>query len=60
MAILAITSVAIEFFVQLLYATLAGRATEFATQPRFASITNRVSGSLLVAAGVGMAAIRRA
>jgi threonine/homoserine/homoserine lactone efflux protein len=59
-AILAITSVVIEFFVQLLYATLAGSASGFATQPRFAAITNRISGSLLVAAGVGMAAIRRA
>ena len=60
MAILAITSVAIEFLVQFFYASLAGRAAGFATQPRFAAIMNRLSGSLLIAAGVGMAALRRA
>ncbi len=58
-AILALTSVVVEFFVQLFYAVLAGRVTHLATQPRFAAITNRVAGSLLVGAGIGMAAIRR-
>lgn len=58
-AILAITSVVIEFVVQLFYAALAGRATTLATQPRFAAITNRVSGTMLMAAGIGMAAFRR-
>lgn len=57
--ILAVTSMAIEFLVQLFYASVAGRVTELATRPRFASITNRIAGSLLVGAGVGMAAIRR-
>ena len=58
-AILALTSVFVEFFVQLFYAVLAGRVTHLATQPRFAAITNRIAGSLLVTAGIGMAAIRR-
>jgi len=58
-AILALTSVVVEFFVQLFYALLAGRVTHLATQPRFAAITNRIAGSLLVGAGIGMAAIRR-
>jgi threonine/homoserine/homoserine lactone efflux protein len=58
-AILAITSMLVEFFVQLFYAVLAGRVTHLATQPRFAAITNRIAGSLLVGAGIGMAAIRR-
>jgi threonine/homoserine/homoserine lactone efflux protein len=58
-AILALTSVVVEFFVQLFYAVLAGRVTHLATQPRFAAVTNRISGTLLVGAGIGMAAIRR-
>ncbi|HEV7715900.1 MAG TPA: LysE family translocator [Steroidobacteraceae bacterium] len=59
MTILALTSVVIEFFVQLFYAVLAGRVTHLATRPRFATITNRVAGTLLIGAGVGMAAIRK-
>jgi homoserine/homoserine lactone efflux protein len=59
-AILAVTSMAIEFAVQIFYATLAGRFSRYAAMPRFAIVTNRVAGSLLIAAGVGMAAIRRA
>ena len=58
-AILAVTSMAIEFLVQLGYALLAGRVAHLAAQPRFARITDRVSGSLLIGAGIGMAAIRR-
>ncbi|MGZ5937641.1 MAG: LysE family transporter, partial [Rhizomicrobium sp.] len=58
-AILAITSVVIEFFVQLIYAILAGRAAHLASQPRFARITDSVAGSLLIGAGIGIAAIRR-
>jgi homoserine/homoserine lactone efflux protein len=57
--ILAATSMAIEFFVQLGYALLAGRAAHLAVQPRFARITDRVAGSLLIGAGLGMAALRR-
>jgi len=58
-ALLALTSVFIEFFVQLFYAVLAGRVTHLATRPRFASLTNRIAGTLLVGAGLGMAAIRK-
>jgi len=57
--ILAVTSVFIEFFVQLFYAVLAGRAAHLAAQPRFARITERVAGTFLIGAGVGMAALRR-
>jgi len=60
MLILALTSVVIEFVVQFFYATLAGRATAFVKRPRFAAITDRVAGTLLIAAGAGLAAIRRA
>lgn len=59
-AILAATSVVIEFTVQLFYAALAGRAAHLAAQPRFARITDRVAGSLLIGAGLGMAALRKA
>lgn len=58
--ILALTSVVIEFLVQLFYAVLAGRAAHLASRPRFARITERVAGSLLIGAGIGMAALRRA
>ena len=58
-AILAVTSVTIEFVVQVSYAALAGRAAHLAAQPRFARITDRVAGSLLISAGLGMAALRR-
>ncbi len=59
-AILALTSVVVEFLVQLFYAMLAGRVSHLASQPRFARITDRMAGSLLIGAGIGMAAIRRA
>lgn len=57
--ILALTSVVIELFVQLLYATAADRASHLAARPAFARITNRVAGSLMIAAGLGLAAARR-
>jgi len=49
-AILAVTSVTIEFCVLLGYGALAGRATQIASQPRFAKVTNRVSGTMLIVA----------
>jgi homoserine/homoserine lactone efflux protein len=58
-AILGATSVAIEFCVLLGYGMMAGRVTRLAARPRFAKITNRLAGSMLIAAGLGMAAIRR-
>jgi homoserine/homoserine lactone efflux protein len=51
-------SVIIESAVLLSYGALAGRASGLAMQPRFARLTNRLSGGALVTAGVGLAMIR--
>jgi threonine/homoserine/homoserine lactone efflux protein len=53
--VLGVSSVVVEFSVLAAYGTLAGRATALASRPRFATLTNRIAGSL----GVGAAAIRR-
>lgn len=37
-----------------------GTAASLATRPRFSALANRVAGSLLVTAGVGLTALRRA
>jgi homoserine/homoserine lactone efflux protein len=58
--ILAVTSVVIEFLVLLAYGALAGRLTSWAARPRSRTLANRVAGSLLITAGVGTAALRRA
>lgn len=58
-AVLAVTSVVIEFFVLLAYGALVGRMTRLATRPRAAALANRMAGSMLIVAGVGTAAIRR-
>ena len=57
--ILAVTSILIEFGVLAGYATLASRASRFAHRPRFASVLNRVGGSLLIGAGAGLATLKR-
>jgi threonine/homoserine/homoserine lactone efflux protein len=57
LALLALTTAVVEFVVQLVYAALAGRIRS--ATPRFAIVTDRVAGVLLIAAGLGMAAIRR-
>jgi threonine/homoserine/homoserine lactone efflux protein len=58
-AILGVTSVAIEFVVLACYGGLAGRARLLAGRPRFARLVDRLSGLLLMAAGLGMALLRR-
>jgi homoserine/homoserine lactone efflux protein len=58
--ILGATSVVIEFFVLLAYGAAAGRATALAGRPRFRTLANRLAGSMLIVAGVGIARIRHA
>ena len=58
-AILGVTSVVIEFGVLLAYGALAGRLTSVAARPRFQRLANRVAGTMLVTAGVGMARLER-
>ncbi len=59
-AVLALTTAVIELVVQLAYAALAARVRVLFATERFARLTDRVSGALLIAAGIGMAAMRRA
>jgi homoserine/homoserine lactone efflux protein len=58
-AILAATSILIEFGVLASYAALASRVSHFAQRPRFASVFHRVGGAMLIGAGAGLAALKR-
>jgi len=58
-AILAITSILIEFGVLAGYAGLASRASHLAQRPRCVRVLNRVGGGLLIGAGAGLAALKR-
>ncbi len=60
MLVLGATSVVVEFAVLSVYGGLAGRLRRFATTPAVALWFERIAGGLLIAAGIGMAAIRRA
>jgi len=57
--ILGISSIMVEFVILFTYGQLAGRVLATARSPRFEKITNRIAGSLLIGAGVGLARLRR-
>lgn len=57
--ILGIISIVVEFIILFIYGQLAGRALSAARNPRFEKITNRLAGSLLIGAGVGLARLQR-
>lgn len=57
--ILGISSILVEFSILFVYGQLAGRVLSTARSPRFEKLTNRVAGSLLIGAGVGLARLRR-
>ena len=59
-AILAVTSIVVEFAVLAGYGALASRAARLAETPRVAAWLERAAGVLLIAAGLQMAALRRA
>jgi homoserine/homoserine lactone efflux protein len=57
--ILGISSILVEFAILFSYGQLAGRVLLTARSPRFEKLTNRIGGSLLILAGVGLARLRR-
>jgi threonine/homoserine/homoserine lactone efflux protein len=57
--ILGSSSVVVEFLILFTYGQLAGRALSTARSSRFEKLTNRIAGSLLIGAGVGLASLRR-
>lgn len=56
-ALLASTEVVVEFVALLGFAALAAQGSRLG--PRFATVTDKVSGGLLVTAGIGLASLRR-
>ena len=57
--ILGTSSILLEFIILFTYGQLAGRALPAARSLRFEAWTNRIAGSLLIAAGVGLARLGR-
>ncbi|MGE0724577.1 MAG: LysE family translocator [Alphaproteobacteria bacterium] len=57
--ILGLTSVAIEFWTQVGYGALAGRANRWMHRPAVARAAHRITGGILIGAGAGLAAVAR-
>lgn len=59
MVLMAAISFVIELAVLTVYGCLARQAAAYAARPRYATLSNRVAGSMLLFAAVGMAGIQR-
>jgi threonine/homoserine/homoserine lactone efflux protein len=59
LAILGVSSIVIEWFVLAAYGTLADGSGHLLRRPRFATAVNRIGGTLLIGAGLGLAGLRR-
>ena len=57
--VLGVSSIVVEFAILFTYGQLAGRVLVTARSARFEKLTNGIAGSLLIAAGVGLARLRR-
>ena len=57
--ILGMSSTLMEFVILFIYGQLAGQALSTVRNPRFEKLTNRIAGSLLIGAGVGLARLKR-
>jgi homoserine/homoserine lactone efflux protein len=57
--VLGISSIVVEFSILFTYGQLAGRALATARSSRFEKLTNRIAGSLLIGAGIGLAGLKR-
>lgn len=57
MLVLAACSIIPEFFILLGYGMLASKASHWATQPKYSLMTERVAGTLVLMAGVLVAAV---
>ena len=57
--ILGITSMVVEFVILLGYSGLAGKASSLVREPRYALLTHRIGGGMLILAGAGLALLTR-
>jgi len=57
--VLGLSSILVEFIILFVYGQLAGRVCAAARSPRFETLTNRLAGCLLIAAGAGLARLRQ-